>query len=80
MVQISILVCIEGLVVSCRKCFTLGYYRYHNGYDKGILVHGTEVENLAFDIYSWFKIAPSKPEDFMQVAAELEDKEIFQVF
>ena len=43
-------------------------------------MHGTEVENLAFDFHSWFKIAPCKCEDFMQVVAELKDKQIFQVF
>ena len=51
-----------------------------NDYHKEILVYGTDVENLAFDLHSWFKKDPCKREDFMQVAAELQDKEIFQVF
>ena len=55
-------------------------HKVHTGYHKGILVYGTEVENLAFDLHSWFKIAPCKRDDFMHVAAELQDKEIFQVF
>ena len=55
-------------------------HKAHNIYDKGILVYGTEVENLTFDLNSWFKIAPCKSENSMQVAAELQDKQIFQVF
>ena len=55
-------------------------HKVHNGYHKGILVYGTEIENLLFDLHSWFKIAPCKREDFMQVAAELQDKEIFKFF
>ena len=43
-------------------------------------MYGTEVEKLAFDLHSWFKIAPCKCEDFMQVAAEIQEKHIFQVF
>ena len=54
-------------------------HKVHNGYHKGILVYSTKVESLAFDFRSWFKIARCKREDFMQVAAELQDK-IFQVF
>ena len=52
-------------------------HKAHNGCHKGILVYGTEVENLAFDFHSWFKIEACKREDVMQVAAELQDKEIF---
>ena len=54
-------------------------HTFHNGYHNRILVYGTEVE-MGFDFHSWFKIAPYKREDFMQVAAKLQDKEIFQVF
>ena len=55
-------------------------HKVYNGYHKEILVYGTEVENLTFDLNSWFKVALCEHEDFMQVAAGLQNKEIFQVF
>ena len=55
-------------------------HKVHNGYHKRILVYGTEVENFAFDLHSWCKIALWKREDFMQVAVKFQDKDIFQVF
>ena len=55
-------------------------HKCHNRYHKGILLYGHDVENLAFDLHSWFKIAPCKREDFMAVAAELQDRVVFQVF
>ena len=42
------------------------------------MVYGTQVETVAFDLRSWFKIAPCKREDFMQVVAELQDEEILR--
>ena len=55
-------------------------HKVHKSYYKGILVYGTQVETVTFDLHSWFKIAPCKREDFMQVAAELQDKEILRKF
>ena len=53
-------------------------HKVHNSYHKGILVYGTQVETVAFDLHSWFKIAPCKREDFMQVVAELQGEEILR--
>ena len=37
---------------------------------QGILQYGQDVEHLCFELHSWFKIAPCKREDLMQVTVE----------
>ena len=36
----------------------------HSGFQKGLNSYGYEVEELAFDLYYWFRIALCKREDF----------------
>ena len=55
-------------------------HKCHNGFHKGIVVYGKEVESLAFELHAWFKLSPCKREDFMEVAAELQDATVFAVF
>ena len=55
-------------------------HKCHNGFHKDILEYGQEVESLAFNLNAWFKATPCKREDFMHVVAELQNKEIFEVF
>ena len=51
----------------------------HNGFSKGIKELTCEVEQLAFDLHSWFKSAPCKSEDFRNLAesTEIDDKSLF---
>ena len=42
--------------------------------------YGQDVEHLSFELHSWFKIAPCKREDFMQVAVEFSSEIIFTYF
>ena len=55
-------------------------HKCHNGFHKGILIYGKDVESLAFNLHAWFKIAPCKREDFMEVAAELQSTDVFVLF
>lgn len=55
-------------------------HKCHNGFHKGIIVYGKGAENLAFDLHAWFKLSPCKREDFMEVAADLQDAQVFEVF
>ena len=55
-------------------------HKCHNGFHRGILQHGKDVENLAFNLLAWFKISPCKRVDFMEVAAELQGSTVFEVF
>ena len=44
-------------ILSFNPC---NLHKCHNGFHKGILQYGKDVENLAFDLHSWFKISPCK--------------------
>ena len=52
----------------------------HGGFHKVILQYGRDVEHFSFELHSWFKIAPCKREDFMQVAVEFQNEIIFTYF
>ena len=52
-------------------------HKTHGGFHKGILQYSQDVEHLSFELHSWFKIAPCKREDFMQVAIEFQSEIIF---
>ena len=52
-------------------------HKTYVGFNKGILQYGQDVEHLSFELHSWFKIAPCKREDFMQVAVEFQNEIIF---
>ena len=55
-------------------------HKVHTGFHNGLLQYGKDLENLAFDLHAWFKIAPCKREDFMQVAVDFQNEAIFSVF
>ena len=55
-------------------------HKVHTGFHNGLLEYGKDLENLAFDLHGWFKIAPCKREDFMQVAVDFQNEVIFAVF
>ena len=42
--------------------------------------YGQDIEHLSIELHSWFKIAPCKREDFMQVAVEFQNEIIFTSF
>ena len=44
----------------------------HNGFRKGLNVYGHEAEELAFDLYYWFRIAPCKREDFRKLENDMD--------
>ena len=43
----------------------------HTGFHYGIEEYGCDVENLAMDLYEWFKTAPCKREYFRKLGEEL---------
>ena len=49
----------------------------HGSFHKGILQYGQDVEHLSFELHSWFKIAPCKRGNFVQVAVEFQKEIIF---
>ena len=55
-------------------------HKAHGGFHKGLLQYVQDVEHLSFELHSWFKIAPCKREDFMQVAVEFQNEIIFTYF
>ena len=54
-------------------------HKVHTGFHNGLLEYRKDMENLAFDLYGWFKIAPCKREDFMQVAVDFQNGALFTV-
>ena len=44
-----------------------------------LLEYGKEVENLSFELYSWYKILQCKKEDFIQVV-DFQNEATFLVF
>ena len=55
-------------------------HKVHTGFHRGICTYGHDVENLAFELHSWFKISPCKREDFMLVSVEFCSEIVFAVF
>ena len=55
-------------------------HKTHGSFHKVILQYGQDVEHLSFELHSWFKIAPCKREDFMQVAVKFQNEIIFTYF
>ena len=55
-------------------------HKVHTGFHNGLCSYGHDVENLAFELHSWFKISPCKREDFMLVCVEFCSEIIFAVF
>ena len=55
-------------------------HKVHTGYHNGIMEYGHDVENMAFDLHSWFKISPCKREDFVMVTVDFQSEIIFAVF
>ena len=43
-------------------------------------MYGKEVESLACELHAWCKLSPYKYEDFMEVAAELQDARVFAMW
>ena len=54
-------------------------HKVHAGFHSGLLEYGKDMENIAFDLHGWFKIAPSKREDFMQVTVNFQNEALFAV-
>ena len=55
-------------------------HKVHTGFHNGLLEYGKDMENLPFDLHGWFKIAPCKREDFVQVAVDFQNEALFAVF
>ena len=55
-------------------------HKAHGGFHKGLLQYVQDVEHLSFELHSWFKIAPCKREDFVQVTVEFQNEIIFTYF
>ena len=51
---------------------TCPLHTVHNGFRKGLDVYGQEAEELAFDLYYWFKGAPCKREEFRKLENDLD--------
>ena len=60
--------CLGGLL----PLITCTIHIIHNGFRKGLNVYGQEAEELTFDLYYWFRMAPCKREDFRNLEEELD--------
>ena len=43
----------------------------HNSFWEGLILYGTQAEELAFDLHYWFKRSPCKHEDFLELQEAL---------
>ena len=63
----------SGLIPQTTCCLHI----VHNAFHKGLNIYGEEPEELAFNMYYWFKSAPCKHEDFLKLEQGM-DMEIHQ--
>ena len=51
----------------------------HNSFHRGFQTLKQDVEQLAFNLYGWFKISPYRQEDFINVSesTNIQDKPLF---